>query len=60
MTLLTYTQAANYTGLSVRVLRRAASRTTPFKKRLPVVRVGHRTVRLKEADLESWIERQRR
>ncbi len=57
ITLLTYPQAAQKTGFHEKRLRRAASPNTPFKKRLRVVRLGHSTVRIREVDLNNWIER---
>lgn len=40
--------------VSVRSLRRYASKRTPINRRLKVVRMGHRTVGIRPADLEVW------
>jgi excisionase family DNA binding protein len=48
--LLTYRDAAERCGLTVRTLQRAVAAET-----LTAVRFGHRTVRIQLADLEAWI-----
>jgi excisionase family DNA binding protein len=53
--MLTYQQAAEKCGCGERVLRDAAA-----AKLLTVVRYGHRTVRIREADLEKFLERKTR
>lgn len=58
--LLTYPEAAKALlplKVSVRSLKRFASGATPFRKRLKVVRLGHRTVGIKPIQLEDWKER---
>lgn len=55
--LLTYEQASEALKpmkVSHHTLRRHASSAVPFKRRLRVVRFGHRTVGIRPADLEIW------
>jgi hypothetical protein len=57
---MTYQQAADSLKpleFSVRSLRRAASRETPIRQRLKVVRLGHSTVGIRKSDLQDWINR---
>ena len=55
--LLTYEQAAVESGLTVNFLRRKASRKTHPRDRLPVVRLGHKTVRIRWPDFVNWLNR---
>lgn len=57
--LLTYEQAAQSLlpmKISHWTLRKAASDATPKRRRLTVVRIGHRTVGIRPVDLEKWKE----
>ena len=47
---LTYGQAADRCGVTIRTLQRAA-----FAGELPVIRYGHRTVRIDPIDLSAWM-----
>jgi excisionase family DNA binding protein len=49
--LLTYQQAADQLVLSPRTLQRAAKAGD-----LPVLQFGHRTVRIRPADLAAWLQ----
>lgn len=54
---LTYQEAAEQSGFSVRRLRRAASKSTPMPKRLRIQDYGHCTKRILPGDLQDWILR---
>jgi excisionase family DNA binding protein len=47
---LTYGQAADRCCVTIRTLQRAA-----FAGELPVIRYGHRTVRIDPVDLSAWM-----
>lgn len=59
--LMTYEQASTSLlplKVSADTLRRAASvKLTPIRKRLKVVRIGHRTVGIRKSDLQDWLNR---
>jgi excisionase family DNA binding protein len=48
--MMTYQEAADLLVISPRTLQRAASTGD-----LPVIRFGHRTVRIRREDLDAWI-----
>lgn len=50
--LMTYQQVAEYFGITVRAVRRLVAR-----KELAVVRMGHRTVRIRPSDAEKALGR---
>jgi hypothetical protein len=57
--LLTYQQAARALlpfKISVHSLRIYASEATPWRCRLRIVKLGHRTVGIRPVDLEKWKE----
>lgn len=53
--LLTYAEAARSLGVSVRTIKNWAG-----ARAFPVVRLSNRIVRIRAADLESFVERARR
>lgn len=50
--LLTYSQAAKRLGVSVRTIKSWVS-----ARAFPVVRMSLRTVRIREHDLDRWVEK---
>ena len=49
---LTYPEAAKYCGIDENLLRRNVSR-----RRVRALRLGHRTIRFRKADLDAFLDR---
>lgn len=54
--MLTFAQIAKDTGMHIDTVRGWASKKIPARRRLRVIRLGHRTVRIRESDYATFLE----